>query len=280
MTQLRTVYGVDFSGARLAGKNAWLATIDVEADGLTLRELKPLEAYAKTAERASVLAWLTRAVAESRNALWGIDAPLGLPVELFDEGTSWTAVLDSLASFDGDAIAFGRQLVERSLSRTGSMHVRRVTDREEKTPFDCYHYRIVHQMFHAMRDVVLPLLGDEHVGVLPFHTEQPSHETLLVEACPSSTLRRLGLPRRGYKQTERGPITPERLAVRRVLLRGLASRISFRPAARTVMRENPGGDAIDAVLAGVGAFDAYGRGDFRLRRASEPRIAREGWVFA
>ena len=37
--------------------------------------------------------------------------------------------------------------------------IRRLTDIEEKAPFDPYHYRIIYQTFHGMRDV-LGRLGD------------------------------------------------------------------------------------------------------------------------
>ena len=51
---IATVFGADFSGARLAGKNTWVARFDVEADRLLLRELASLESLAKTAERGPV----------------------------------------------------------------------------------------------------------------------------------------------------------------------------------------------------------------------------------
>lgn len=277
---IATVFGVDFSGARLAGKNTWVARFDVEPTRLRLRSLDSLESLAGTAERGPALAWLTDAIASSNDALWGIDAPLGLPVELFDDGTSWRRILDFVCQFNGDAIALGRHLVERSRAFTGAMHVRRVTDREEKTPFDCYHYRIVHQTCHAMRDVATPLAREPHVRIAPFDDADDETRVVLVEACPSSTLRRLELPRRGYKQTTRGPVDAARTEVRERILGGIRRHASFGQRHRRVMLENPGGDAIDAVLAGVGAFAAWRRGDWRERALREPRIAREGWVFA
>jgi hypothetical protein len=277
------VFGVDFSGARLAGRNTWLArlaVVDPSPGRFELLELSSLEALAGTAARDAALAWLVRSIRASRGALWGIDAPLGLPVALFDEPTSWRDQLAFAGSFEGDALAFGRHLVARSRRTHGATRARRVAEREANTPFDAYHYRIVHQTFHAMRDVARPLAVDERVAVLPFDAWQPCHEVAVVEACPSSTLARLGLPRRGYKQPAGGTITPERRATRERLLTGIEARVHVAGAHRRALLENPGGDAIDAVLAAIGAFDGVVHGAWRDRVASEPRVAREGWVFA
>ena len=45
------------------------------------------------------------------------------------------------------------------------MHIRRLTDREAKAPFDCYHYRIIHQTFYGMRDVLAAGLY-ENAGIV------------------------------------------------------------------------------------------------------------------
>ena len=47
----RHVYGVDFSGAKLAGRAAWVARADVTKDRLILRELNSLEKLCGCAER-------------------------------------------------------------------------------------------------------------------------------------------------------------------------------------------------------------------------------------
>ena len=33
----------------------------------------------------------------------------------------------------------------------GPLHIRRLTDSEAKTPFDCYHYRIIYQTAHNLK---------------------------------------------------------------------------------------------------------------------------------
>lgn len=277
--QIDCVYGVDFSGARAAGKTAWMSEIHVRDGSLVLVSLASLETRASSAAREVVMPWLVSAISESERALWGIDAPFGLPVELFAGDTPWQEQLDFVARWP-DAITMGRHLAERSLRELGVMHVRRETDRVMKTPFDCYHYRIVHQTFHAMRDVLLPLTRQPKTAVLPFeYARFEGADRVVVEACPSSVLMRFSVPRRGYKQPEGGKITPDRRAVRRTILGALSAHVSVSLGQRRVMMNDPGGDAMDAVLAGVGAFESFTSTDHRAL-AKSPRAVREGWVFS
>lgn len=276
----RTVFGLDFSGARQAGRFAWLAELEVAPDRLKLRRLASLGTLAGADDRELVLPWLVDAIRSTEDALWGIDAPFGLPVELFEPDVGWRDQLAWVGAWKGDAKSLGRALMQRTLDLCGVRHVRRRTDREEHTPFDCYHYRIVYQTFHAMRDVLGPLSADAGTVVLPFDRPWPSGaKRAVVESCPSSTLRRLGLPRRGYKQPQGGTLTAERLGVRREILRGLWAHVGFAPSHRREMLTNPGGDAIDAVLAALGAWRAFRREDL-AGMASDARVSREGWVFA
>lgn len=271
-----SVFGVDFSGARSAGKTAWLAEIDVARARLVA--LASLEARSGDARREVALPWLVGAIRASRAALWGIDAPFGLPVELFPRAT-WRAQLGFVARWDGDAVALGRSLAARSLRELGVMHVRRATDLAMKTPFDCYHYRIIHQTFHAMRDVLAPLARDRATAVLPFQYSRATRaERFVVEACPSSTLFRLGLPRRGYKQPEGGTVTFARARVREQILAAIEARIDV-AAHRRVMLADPGGDALDAVLAAVGAMEGASAAK-HAAIARDRRAVREGFVFA
>ena len=146
MTPIRSVYGVDFSGAKLAGNNVWIARAEPTPTGrLRLMELHNVAALAGTAERTPALAHLVGLIRSSRAALWGMDFPFALPVELFDAGTTWRQQLEIVHGWGGDAVGLGRWCVERARSLGREMHIRRTTDTEAKTPFDCYHYRIIWQ---------------------------------------------------------------------------------------------------------------------------------------
>jgi hypothetical protein len=257
---------------------------------LALAELAPLESLAGTAERDSALAHLVAMVRASRGALWAVDAPFGLPVEILDAGTTWAGQLRLVREWAEGAYALGlwacgrgravREAAPAYAARGGAaMHVRRATDREERAPFDPYHYRIIYQTFHAMRDVVAPLVRARETAVLPFHYRRVARaRRVLVEACPSSTLRRLGLPNQNYKQPEGGRLTARRRAVRREIFAGLAARVSVPNALRLRALRDPGGDALDAIVAAVGAHVAWRERDHRAI-ARDSRAMSEGVLY-
>jgi hypothetical protein len=278
-----TIYGVDFSGARLAGRNTWVARV-VPAGRrrgarCRLAELSCLEKLCGTAERAPVLDYLVGRIAGSEGALWALDFPFGLPVEVMGPGARWPDQLAFLRAWDEGAYAAGVECLRRAQALGGPNHIRRLTDREAKAPFDCYHYRIIYQTFHGMRDVLGPLAGTRRTAILPFHYRRlPSARRVLVEACPSSTLKRLGLPHQNYKQPEGGPLSPRRLRTRRAILEGLSPHVTISDGQRRVMMRNGGGDALDAVIAAVGAAQAWRAADHR-QIARHPRYPREGRLF-
>jgi hypothetical protein len=130
-----------------------------------------------------------------------------------------------------------------------------------------------------MRDVLGPLRGLRHTAILPFQYRRlAGARRVLVEACPSSTLKRLGLPHQNYKQPEGGPLSRTRLRTRRALLTGLARHVSFDDRQRRVMMRDGGGDALGAVIAAVGASQAWLDADHR-QIARHPRYPREGRLF-
>jgi hypothetical protein len=159
------------------------------------------------------------------------------------------------------------------------MHIRRQTDGEAKAPFDCYHYRIIYQTFFGMRDVLGPLRGTRHTAIVPFQYRRlRTARRVMVEACPTSTLKRLGLPHNNYKQPEGGPLTPRRRLTRRAILDGLARHVRLDARQRRLVMRNGGGDALDAVIAAVGAAQAWSAADHRAI-ARHPRYPREGRLY-
>jgi hypothetical protein len=276
-----TIYGVDFSGAKQAGRNIWVARVEPAGrrPPYRLAELTCLEKLCGSAERGVALAHLVGLIAASDGALWALDFPFGLPIEVIEPGSRWPGQLDFLGAWGEDAYAVGVECLRRAQALGGPMHIRRLTDSEAKAPFDCYHYRIIYQTFYGMRDVLGPLRLLRQTAILPFQYRRlPAARRVLVEACPSSTLKRLGLPHNNYKQPEGGPLTPRRLRTRRALLDGLARHVRLEARQRRVMMRNGGGDALDAVVAAVGAAQAWQAADHRLI-ARHPRYPREGRLF-
>src|SRR5215813_8251871 len=130
-----------------------------------------------------------------------------------------------------------------------------------------------YQTFYGMRDVLGPLRRHRRTAILPFHYRRlAAASRVLVEACPASTLKRLGLPSQNYKQPQGGRLEPKRLRARRSILAGLARHIEIDDRRRRVMMRNGGGDAIDAVIAALG-------GALARRTARHPRYPREGKLY-
>jgi hypothetical protein len=277
-----SVYGVDFSGAKKAGQTTWVARAMPRRSRprLALVELERLDRLAGTAERAACLGHLVRLVKGSTAALWGIDAPFGLPVELFPSGAGWGDQFEFLREWGDDAYACGLECIRRAKLIGDRMHLRRTTDLDAKAPFDSYHYRIVYQMFHGIRDVAGPLSRTRGTAVLPFQYRKFARaKRVVVECCPTSVLKKLGLPHQNYKQPTGGPLTRKRRATRRAILAGLAKLVRIGERHRRVIMRNPGGDALDAVIAAVGALRGVSEADHRAI-ARHDRYPREGFLFA
>lgn len=303
-----TVYGVDFSGARLAGRTAWLARLDrwgEQSPPYRIAQLASLERLCGTAERAPALSHLVRLIGASEDALWALGFPFGLPVEVLDgtEDGGWPAQLEFLRTWGEDAYGVGLACLRRAQAQGHKGHIRRLTDIEMKAPWDTYSYRIIYQTFFGMRDVLGPLReGDgppvpgrvqearaaygtaERKGrgtaVLPFdYVGLADARRIVVEACPASTLKRLGLPHQNYKQPGAAPLTPERRRTRRTILAGLAPHVSIGRVRRQILLRDNGGDALDAVIAAVGAILSWRETD-HPRVAVHPRYLREGRHYA
>lgn len=274
------IVGVDFSGAAEAGKTAWMAELTRPDNGsgrMRLETLSRLGRLAGDDRRAHVYSYLVDRIRESEQTGWGFDFPFGLPIEL--QLGDWHEQLEHVAEHSGDARDYGHFLVETSQRVGGKMHIRRVTDSETQTPFDCYHYRIIYQTFHGMRDVLMPLSGDVGTAVLPFQYDRVSQASRLVmEACPASTLKRLALPHRLYKQTGNKPPSHTHRKTRREILRRLTDEIEISDYRRRVIMNDPGGDALDAVIAALGTAHSIDH-DPHDAIAAHDRYPREGRVY-
>ena len=274
-------FGVDFSGAKKAGDYIWVAGLvpRKRRPGLELTSLRPLAALCGTADRGPALAHLVDLVRASEAALWGFDFPFGLPVELFPPGTPWADQFAFLAGWGDDAYGCGLECVRRSIAALGRMHVRRASDTEARTPFDPFHYRVIYQTFFGMRDVVNPLRRTVGTAVLPFqYRKLRAAKRVVVECCPGSVLKRAGVPHQNYKQPAGGPLTLRRRRTRHAILDWLAGEVAIADGFKRVMMRNPGGDALDAVIAAVGAARAVPHADHRAV-SRHPRYRREGHMY-
>jgi hypothetical protein len=247
-----------------------------------------------------VLRHLVSLIQNSEEALWALGFPFGLPVEVM-AGDDREAQFSFLQAWGEDAYGAGVACLNRAKELGHRGHIRRLTDIEAQAPWDTYAYRIIYQTFYGVRDVLGPLreqtkagpmtvhetrasYGAEGMGagtaVLPFdYPTLPRARRVVVEACPASTLKRLGLPHQNYKQTGARPLTAARRKTRRAILDGLAPHIAIGRVRRQILMRDNGGDALDAVLAAVGAATAWPQAD-HAAIAAHPRYRCEGRHYA
>lgn len=275
----RVVYGLDFSGAAAAGRTMWLARAEVRAGAPpVVRELACVGDLAGGDARAVVMAWLVREIAASERALWGVDAPFAFPAAVTG-GAPFRTALRDVREWPGDAPSLGRAMRLRALARAEGARVKRATDREARTPFDPWHYRVIRQTYHVMRDVLAPLSRHPGTAILPFQYERlPVASRVVAETCPSSTLKWLRLPYHHYKAPAASLPPGRARANREVILDAVAGWIELGEPWREIALRDPGADALDAVLCAASMWHAWGAAAHDAI-AADAAYVREGFVY-
>jgi len=231
----RTIWGVDFSGAKLAGEKIWLAQAHLQGEELKIeRLLRADELPDSGLEREVALAALVRVLGEDLNAVAGLDFPFSLAQEALGETSYADFLIQSVTFVDADAF------------KEAYSGDRRRTDIEGKTPFSPLNHRLYRQTFHGIRDVLRPLVM-QGAKVLPMMDAAPDALWLL-EICPASTLKleKLYLSYKGKSDTQREN--------RATILQEIQTRFGVRTNKALDARivADTEGDALDAVLAALG----------------------------
>ena len=243
-TLKRAIFGVDFSGARLAGEKIWIARARFENEELQIEQLLRADELPDSGvERAPALAALVQLLSAEPNAVAGLDFPFSLATESLGE-TNYADFLNASADFE-DADAFKNAFAD----------ARRRTDRDGKTPFTPLNHRLYRQTFYGIRDVLRPLVN---LGARILPMMDASKEALwLIEICPASTLKKekLYLSYKGKSDLQR--------LNRETILREIKARFGVRTDQKMDERiiGDTEGDALDAVLAALGTLRGIENGD-------------------
>ncbi len=197
------VFGVDFSGAADAGRKIWIASGIIRGRGLRIEQCVRAEALPGSGrDRDLGLTALRRFIAEAGASAFGLDFPFGLPRCLVVEKT-WEDFLSAFSSRYPDAERF-RRACQRA---AGGAELKRVTDRETRTPFCVYNLRLFRQTYFGLRDLLAPLVRGRRVRVLPMQRAAAGIPSIL-EICPASTLKRARLPSRAMCMRSRKRTPP------------------------------------------------------------------------
>ena len=244
----RSVYGVDFSGAKEAGKKIWIARAVIEEDVLLITECfqaKDLPGSGRDREQSLIA--LREFIRKQKDSIFGLDFPFGLPGNLVKE-ERWEKFVLSFEDAYKDPCEFKTACQLAS----GGKELKRSTDIETKTPFSPYNIRLYRQTYFGIRDVLGPLISNDMVCVLPMQKPLPDRPWVL-EICPASTLKQENL-RLSYKGRDEKHKTA-RVRILEGMKKTGVLKIK-RSALRTKILEDNSGDAIDSVIAAVATFRA------------------------
>jgi len=261
------VYGVDFSGAADAGKHIWIAECVLDGAHLCVMNCYPAEALDESGRtRHLALTALSRLIASSKRAVFGLDFPFSLPNARLG-APSW---LDFARTF-GARYTTAEDFYKRHGGKGNEL--RRITDERARPPFAPANLRMYRQTYYGIRDLLAPLALTGQVCVLPMMRAETG-KPWLIETCPAVILRDLNFRLPRYK--ERGQSGEER---RIIIMQGLeVAGVRFADEElRVRLIENERGDALDSVIAGFGAARALQTGT--LAEADDPIIRREGWIY-
>lgn len=264
----RHVYGVDFSGARDAGRLIWIAGGVIDGNVLRIERCQPAaELPGGGVARERALTALRDFVAAARDAAFGFDFPFGLPATLVTQPT-WADFAGRFARDYPDADTFRHACVTAS----GGRELRRQTDDVAKTPFSPYNLRLYRQTYTGIRDLLAPLADDDAASVVPMQVAHPGRPWLL-EVCPASTLKRAGhyIPYKGRTAAHRAA----RECILEVL--GTMASVEIPPAVQQLASVDTGGDALDSLIAAVTTFRVVTNPSFPGRCTERERL--EGRVY-
>lgn len=240
----------------------------IDGGGLHIVATRPAcELPGGSPKRAAALCALRGFIEGESGAAFGLDFPFGLPRPMVAE-SNWKEFVLAFSGRYRSAAAF------RETCRTlSARELRRATNRQARTPWAAWNWRLYRQTYYGIGSILAPLVSEDRVRVLPMDSLDGIRPVLL-EICPASTLRRLGL--RGLPYKGEASLV-KRAARQEILARLVQSRhisLDAAPAARAL--DDPGGDAVDSIVAAIATFEALARGSLPPQGAYDPV---EGFVY-
>jgi hypothetical protein len=265
------IYGIDFSGALNAGNKIWIAEGTIQDNALVIERCDRAGTFTGASRaRDDCLNGLREYVGRQQDAAFGFDFPFGLPQEVIIHNSTWE---DFILSFPQN-YASPQDFRARCFALANNRELKRHTEREQQTPWSPYNLRLFKQSYYGMGQVLEPLVRRKAVCVLPM--QQPVvGKPWLLEVCPASTLKKMGLNRPYKRKNEVGA------TARAGILRRLeaAGQLGLSAELRSIAVGNHAGDALDSIIAAVTAFQAT-RKPLSLPGELPNICTLEGYVYA
>lgn len=266
----RRIYGVDFSGAKDAGKKIWIARGIIEDKKLLIEGCNQASSFLGIGEsRDSCLAAFRDFIAKEKNCAFGLDFPFGLPRKLIRE-SSWEKFVLSFRTNYSDPDKFKRECLEI----TEQKEQKRATDEINETPFSPYNLWLYKQTYFGIHDILHPLVSADQARILPMQ-KASSDKPWLIEICPASTLAKMGLYDDPYKGKTENHYRAREHILKTIERKGVSIPEN---GLRMKILKNRGGDALDSIVAVYATFRAY-CSNFIMTDKNE-NYSIEGYVYA
>ncbi|MBX6754902.1 MAG: DUF429 domain-containing protein [Thermorudis peleae] len=261
--QLTRFVGIDFSGARDAGRHCWICIAEATGASLHVQACWPALALPDSSiAREQALAALARWIARQGPCLIGCDFPFSLP----RAALNMPDYVEFCRTFPD---RFTTPAMLRAACTANGREFRRITDRIARAPFAPGNLRLYRQTYYGIRLILAPLVLSGAACVLPFQPQYPG-KPWLIEVCPAITLRQLGIRARGYKgaggdaQEQRARIQAELTAYGICIPQSVADK----------MLADRHGDALDSVVAAITAWCVRDH-----LTPPDAAVAAEGWIY-
>ena len=148
--KIKTVYGIDFSGAVDAGKKIWISKGVIKGKKFQIVECYSANELPGSANhRDQCLKSVRDFIKNAGPSVFGMDFAFGLPAKLVKE-KSWQLFAEKFAMRYPTHDDFRK----KCRAYENEVELKRVTDIETKTPFSPYNLRMYRQTYFGIRYIL------------------------------------------------------------------------------------------------------------------------------
>ncbi|SDF48169.1 hypothetical protein SAMN04488589_0651 [Methanolobus vulcani] len=241
----RRIFGVDFSGAKDAGRKIWISEGVVSDNILHIHQCYPIfEVVPDNSKQRDVcLSALRDLILSNNNSVFGMDFPFSLPHKLMS-GKDWCSFVSGFPDEYESADDFRKKMQQMG----GKTELKRLTDVEVKAPFSIYNLWVYKQTYFGIHDVLRPLVTEDKACAVPMQ-EPECEKPWLMEICPASTLKSEDLYI-GYK----GRTEKEEIKRKHILDKLIEKGMIVSDDIKEKIIRNKDGDALDSFVAAYATY--------------------------
>jgi hypothetical protein len=275
------IYGVDFSGAKDAGRKIWLSQGVLSNGKIVINDSFRLADRPNFGrKREQCLIALREFIEKKRDCAFGFDFPFGLPGKIckdlgFD---TWEKFIRKFPEKFDKPDNFKKLCWKIA----GNSELKRTTDEESLTPHSPYNLRMFKGTFYGIAGILYPLVNGGKACILPMQRYKPG-KTGVIEICPASTLKNEGIYRPYKKSKERNNtiIAEIKRDNRSSILNYLEKQgviISSANIKNKIVTDDEG-DGIDSIIAVYATFKARINPKFPNPDKTKEAYNLEGYVY-